>query len=347
MHLLVEDVAAEDEVVGFPQAESEAPPAGCHLVVVGTLVGTRSVGTESVGELFAPVTSRDADGGVGAGADVERVVVARGDDEGVEEGMLEVGEDDGSRAELGGEEAAEPDTRAELEDARVGAPLGVSGEVVSEHDGGFPQARADAVAVRGLADENARAVEGERANRLGAGGGATRRESSLHGVARGAGGRSASADSSVAAAFASRASSAYVPSDDTFAARLRAARSRRPALRAGSRTVSSQSPTCSPATKAAYQSPSSATSSSPDMGGEERRRKRARAAVGQTSDAPPPFNDESKPIKPKGEIDRETATKRTRPFEFGVKAGLRGIIGRVPVCWWGGPRLFCHTQTMS
>ena len=101
--------------------------------------------------------------------------------------MLEVGEDDGSRAELGGEEAAEPDTRAELEDARVGAPLGVSGEVVSEHDGGFPQARADAVAVRGLADENARAVEGELANRLGAGGGATRRESSLHGVARGAG----------------------------------------------------------------------------------------------------------------------------------------------------------------
>ena len=74
-------------------------------------------------------------------------------------------------------------------------------------------------------------------------------------------GMSRAAASHTSAASPSLASSAYVRSAATFSASCRAARVLRPGGILAFLTVSSQSPTCSPATRAAYQSPSSATAS--------------------------------------------------------------------------------------
>ena len=93
--------------------------------------------------------------------------VSRGSLQRLQQRFLEVGHAHLRRAELGGEEAAQADARAELQHALPSAPVRVLVDVVREHQRGVPQLRADAAAERQLANaHDAVAREGDVAEGL-------------------------------------------------------------------------------------------------------------------------------------------------------------------------------------
>ena len=160
MRTLVHEVAPHDPIERLAKRQRRKPPAarggGGERVVVGVGVG---VGVGSLrlslrpASLFAPVAPRDSRLGVAG-----RSVVARGERERVEQRRLEVGERDGFRAELGGEQPAQPDARAELEHALPPHERGVREEDIGKHGRRAPQLRADAAAERELAHAHAHDV---------------------------------------------------------------------------------------------------------------------------------------------------------------------------------------------